>query len=202
MARGSKRYIDLTRRLSDLRQNLLHFLPSPPQSKTSYSPQELDLTRSYVLLAHAEIEAFCEDLATAKAQSAKRTFDTHGEVAPSLRRMVSYYICKERKSWSEVVAPLPRTVASASQSHLAMIENNNGVKRQNIERLFYPVGIVGPHLDDTWLAQMDSFGSNRGGWAHNSIRVLNLPDPASEVKAVERVLEGLLELDRKMSRIR
>ena len=58
MARGSKRYTELKRRLSNLRQNLLGFLPPPPKSKTSYSPQELDLTRSYVLLAHAEIEAF------------------------------------------------------------------------------------------------------------------------------------------------
>jgi hypothetical protein len=202
MAGGSKRYTDLIGRLGDLRQNLLHFLPAPPLSKTSYTPQELDLTRSYVLLAHAEIEAFCEDLATAKAQAAKRAFVVHGKISPSLRRMIMYYVAKEKKSWSEVANPSPQTVDSASQSHLDGIENNNGVKRQNIEKLFYPVGMTEPHFDATWLAQMDSFGRSRGDWAHRSIRLLNLPDPASEVANVEKLLVGLLDLDRKMSRRR
>jgi hypothetical protein len=202
MPRGSKRYTELEGRLADLRRNLLDFLPPPPQSKTSYTPQELDLTRSYVLLAHAEIEAFCEDLAGAKARSARNTFDARGKVTPSLRRILSYYICKERKSWSEVLKPSVPTVRIAWQSHLSTIESNNGVKRQNLEKLFYPVGIVEPHLDATWLAEMDSFGSNRGNWAHNSIKVLNVPDPASEVATVAKLLQGLLDLDRKMSKIK
>jgi len=209
MAGGSKRYADLARRLSDLRRNLLPFLPPATAksraaviSRTSYTPQELDQTRAYVLLAHAEIEAFCEDLVTVKVQGARRAFDTLGRVTPALRRLIAYYVCKEKKSWSEVVRPSGLTVNSACQSHLSTIEGNHGVKRQNIEKLFYPVGIVERQLGATWLAEMDSFGSNRGGWAHRSIKVLTVPDPASEAAAVENLLVGLLDLDRKMGKIR
>jgi hypothetical protein len=172
-------------------------------SKTSYTPQELDLTRSYILLAHAEIEAFCEDLATAKAQSARETYDKFGKVTPSLRRILSYYVGKQRRSWSDVLNPPADIVRSAWQSHLSTIQSNNGVKRADLEKLFYPVGIIEPHFDATWLTQMDLFGSNRGGWAHKSIMgVVNLPDPASEVYAVEKLLKGLSKLDQRMSRMR
>jgi hypothetical protein len=57
MSRGSQRYLVLKRRLSQLDQNLLYFLPPPPHSKTTYTSQELDLTRAYIVLVHAEIEA-------------------------------------------------------------------------------------------------------------------------------------------------
>jgi hypothetical protein len=202
MPTSSNAYADLTVRLGELRTNLLHFLPAPPISRTSYSPQELDWTRSYVLLAHAEIEEFLESLATTRAQTAKDTFDHSGRVNVALRKMLAYYVGKERKSWSHVTRPSADIVRSAWQSHVAAIQSNNGVKRQNLEKLFYPVGIVEPQLDPTWLAAMDSFGGSRGEWAHRSIKVLNVPDPVTETTAVENLLPGLKSLADKASRTR
>jgi hypothetical protein len=202
MARGSRRYSDLKHRLDDLGRHLLSFLPTPPHSKTSYTDQELDWTRSYIVLAHAEIEAFCEDLAMEKAQRATNQFNAGGKVSPSLRRIVAYYIGKHRKSWSEVVFPSRQTVDAASSSFFSAIHQNHGVKRENIEKLFYPLGISEPSLDTTWLAQMDSFGSNRGAWAHKSIKALNAPDPSSQLTTVNQLLQGLLLIDRIVSRLR
>jgi hypothetical protein len=201
MARGSKRYTELNRRLRDLNRHLLAFIPPPPQSRTSYTPEELDLTRSYIVLAHAEIEAFCEDLALGKATFAKQAFDSQGIVSPVLRRIIAYYIGKHGKSWSEVTTPSAQTIASALQSYIDAVHNNHGVKRENLEKLLYPLGVQEPKLDATWLAQMDSFGRNRGAWAHQSIRATNPPDPASELTNVNQLLQGLLLLDRLLGRL-
>jgi hypothetical protein len=202
MARGSKRYTDLQRRLQELSRHLLSFLPPPPQSKTSYTDQELDFTRSYIVLVHAEIEAFCEEMASEKARKAKQEFQANGKVTPVLRRMVAYYVGKNRKSWNEVASPAPQTVDSAADSFLDGIRANHGVKRENLEKLFYPLGVPEPKLNTTWLAQMDSFGSNRGGWAHKSIKALNPPDPHTELTTVNQLLQGLLQVDRLLSRLR
>jgi len=202
MPRGSARYTELSRRLHELHQHLLSFLPPPPQSKTSYTHEELDLTRSYIVLAHAEIEAFCEDIALRKARAAKQQFDATGIVTPALRKILSYYIGKSRRSWSDVLAPAAPTVQAAAQSYFDHIRDNHGVKRDNLERLFYPLGVLEPTLDTTWLAQMDSFGTNRGGWAHKSIKALNPPDPATELNTVNQILQGLLQLDRTISSLR
>lgn len=202
MAHGSKRYVALKRRLDELGQHLLSFIPPPPHSKTTYTAQELDLTRSYIVLVHAEIESFCEELATLKARRAKQEFVSRGTVTPVLRRLVAYYIGKSRKAWNEVQRPSPQVVDSASNSFLDNIRDNHGVKQENLERLFFPLGVPEPKLNPTWLAQMNSFGTNRGGWAHKSVRALNPPDPHTERTTVNQLLNGLLDIDRIISRLK
>jgi len=202
MPRGSKRYVQLASRLAELQRNLLPFLPVPPAYRTTYIDQELDATRAYIVLAHAEIEAFCEDIVNEKAKTAKDLFDSHQRVTPVLRRIVSYYVGKNRKSWSEVRTPSADTVRSASESHLTTVRENNGVKRQNLERLLYPLGVVDAHMNATWLAEMDSFGAKRGDMAHRSGGVVTAPDPPGEVATVGRLLVGLLTLDRALGGLR
>ena len=137
--------------------------------------QELDATRAYIVLAHAEIEAFCEDLVAQKAQGARAFFDARGAVRPTLRRMIAYYVGRKCRSWSEVTAPPARIVGKACDSHHEAIRTNHGLKRTNLEKMLYPIGLVEADFDPTWVAQMDSLGVARGGWAHNTIRALTKP---------------------------
>jgi HEPN superfamily RiboL-PSP-like protein len=201
MVRGSNRFVELRHRLEELTANLLGFLPPPPQSRTSYTSKEFDLARSYIVLAHAEIESYCESLAKEKAGKAVREFDSGAKVTPVLRRIVAYFVAKNLKSWGEVRVPSPEIVQRAYQSYLETVRSNNGVKRSNLERLLFPLGLSESDLDITWLAQMDSFGSTRGEHAHNSTRVVNPPDPATVTKTVGQLLQGLLALDRTFSRL-
>jgi hypothetical protein len=201
MVRGSQRYAYLRHRMDELRSHLLFFLPAPPLSKTTYSAQELDLTRSYIVLAHAEIEAYCEDLVVATINRARQPYTAKQKITPVLRKIIAYYIGKHRKSWSEVTLPSSGVVDAAFESYTSTIRENHGVKRENLERLLYPLGVAEPSLNATWLAQMDSFGSNRGAWAHRSIRAINPPDPSSELATVNQLLQGLLQVDRLVSRL-
>jgi hypothetical protein len=202
MPRGSNRYMQLKRRLHELRNHLLPFLPEPPVSKVLYNVQEIDSTRAYIVLAHAEIEAFCEDIVREKARTAKGSFDVAGRVTPVLRRIVSYYVGKNRRSWSDVRTPSADVVEKASQSYFSAINENNGIKRTNLEKLLYPVGVLERHMDTTWVAQMDSFGGKRGRLAHSSVRAGVAPDPLTELTTVNQLLDGLLALDRALAGLR
>jgi len=200
MAKGSRRFNNLARRLSELKQNFLHFLPEPPVSKVSYTDQELDSTRAFVVLTHAEIESFCEDIALKKANAACAAYPR--EVRPSLRKLVAYHVGKHRRSWSDVTAPPQAVVDGASKAFRETIKSNHGLKRNNLEQLLYPLGLVEADFSSTWFAQMDSFGTKRGELAHSRVGVTTAPDPLSELQTVQQLLLGLLELDRKLAQLR
>jgi hypothetical protein len=180
---------------------LLSFLPDPPVSRTLYSRQELDSARGYVVLAHAEIEAFCEDIVLSKVQRAESVFQTTGRVTPVLRKLLSYHVGKNRRSWSEVQSPSSNVVEAALQSHTDIIRANHGIKINNLEKLFYPIGVLETELDAAWLAAMDSFGARRGGMAHSSVAAGFAPDPLTELNAVIQLLSGLLKLDRILAKL-
>jgi hypothetical protein len=202
MRLGSKKYKSLATRLDQLRRHLLFFLPSPPASKISYSEQELDSTRAYTVLAHAEIEAFCEGLVLEKTQVVKSIYDRTGKVRPALRRMISYHVAKKGRSWQDVLSPPADVVNSAIESYKGVIRDNHGVKRENLQKLLFPIGVLDAHLDTTWLAQMDSFGVDRGRLAHSGIKAQQPPDPLSQLQTINQLLQGLLEMDRKLRRLR
>ena len=98
--------------------------------------------------------------------------------------------------------PSADVVEKASQSHLSAINENNGIKRANLEKLLYPLGVLDRHMDTTWLAQMDSFGGKRGSVAHSSSRAVVAPDPLTELTTVNQLLLGLLSLDRVLGGLR
>jgi hypothetical protein len=169
------RYRELLVRLTELRRHLLPFLPDPPVSSLTYSDAELDSTRAYVVLAHAEIEAFCEQISLAKATVSKAFFDTSQVVTPCLRRILSYHVANKKGSWHEVTNPQNLNADKAFRFYQKIIRENHGVKRKNLETILYPIGFIETELDPSWLAQMDSFGTIRGGWAHSSVRTQQPP---------------------------
>ena len=61
---NSIRHKQLVSRIITIEKNLL----PPIKINGNYTKQESDLIRSYVLLVHAEIEAYFEDVAINKAQ--------------------------------------------------------------------------------------------------------------------------------------
>jgi RiboL-PSP-HEPN len=197
MTGASIRYQALQNRLNDLKKRLLSFLPPPPNSKINYTDQELDWTRSYVVLVHAEIEMFCEDIALTRAQLAKEEFNKRQKVTPVLRKLVTYYVSRQRESWRETISPSTALVESAFASYKGEIDSNHGVKEKNLKILFHPLGIM--DIDAAWLAAMNSFGAKRGELAHKGIKAHSQLDAHSELQRVERhLLPGLLKIDRKM----
>jgi len=201
MISGSRRYKELEFRLQELQQRLLSFIGNPPASKLSYSPTELDFTRAYVVLAHAEIETFCEEIAIRRVNLSKAKYDRANVLGPVLRKLVFYHVAKKGRSWQDILNPPSAIINSACIAYTRVVRDNHGIKRKNLENILFPIGIHDAHLNPTWLAQMDSFGVKRGELAHRSSRAQQPPDPLSQLSAVQHLIPGLLDLDQQLSRL-
>jgi hypothetical protein len=82
---------------------------------------------------------------------------------------------------------------------MSTIDNNHGIREDNLFQIFYPIGLKMSDMDNTWLATMDSFGISRGEVAHTSIKTQQPIDPATVFKKITSdILPGLMKLDRKL----
>ncbi|MFN6033822.1 MAG: hypothetical protein ACK48B_07200, partial [Dolichospermum sp.] len=66
--------------------------------------------------------------------------------------------------------------------------------------LLLPIGINSNDLDpnNTWLANMNTFGQKRGLVAHKSATsymTIQTPDPANELNTVTQITDELLRID-------
>jgi hypothetical protein len=83
----------------------------------------------------------------------------------------------------------------AQNQYITLVRNNHGVKENNFKRLVLPLGVDFEKIDKTWLANLDSFGANRGETAHKTKRASSQINPEDECNAVKMLLKGLRELD-------
>ena len=180
-------YTELKKRIDALAATFL-----PANSLTgSYSPRENDLIRSYVLLAHAEIESFCEDLALHVVKEAQRR-SVPTRCSSVISRLVLY-----RAAWGnrdlEVLSE--ELIVEACDFFRSQVGSNHGVKRENLLRLFIPLGLSHNDFDETLLATLDSFGTQRGDFAHRSTKTLQPLDPVSEKARVDLIMPELARVD-------
>jgi len=68
-------------------------------------------------------------------------------------------------------------------------------------RILLPLGLTKSDIDRTWLNSLDSFGTARGETAHKSIGMQQSIDPATELKTVNEIIEGLKDIDHRLSEL-
>ncbi len=190
----SRRFRDLERELSRLKKQFL-----PKISPTgSYSDRKLSLTIAYRVLAHAEIESYLENRAEEVVLYAKRKWDVDGNSSRALVAIVAFAENKRTAS-----APfLNDKIRFAVDIFQTAIRENHGIKEKNILNLMLPIGIDNNDLDTVFLANMNTFGEDRGLVAHSSAtlyRVTNLPDPATELNRIQQITNDLRNLDQLIS---
>jgi RiboL-PSP-HEPN len=174
----SKRLKQLLSRIAFLEQNIL------PAEKLdgSYTKVERDLIKCYLLLAHAEIEAYFEDRAKEKVSSALTKWITNRQKSTCLKSVLAFsgndinYDNTPKTDSKNIEFRMNKAV----NHFLSLVGKNNGVKQSDILNLIIPIGIELSQLDNTWLNTMDSFGAARGNIAHNSIAVQRLLDRNTE----------------------
>lgn len=204
------RYRILTRRLAELRVNLLPKAFSPTGQ---YSRRQLDRARGYRLLAHAEIEAYIEDAAREAVLSKLRAWKSGRNPSQVLLAFMAAYHSGFGVDESDATAVpagarerpkdhIDEIIDRASQQFNRRIEDNHGVRIDNLKRLLLPLGIDFPTLDQTWLTNMDEFGKRRGEVAHKTAGAQRTIDPRTEYQYVRDLLVGLAELDRNIVALR
>jgi hypothetical protein len=195
----SRRFIQLVKRLETLK---IHLLPASFSSVGQYSEREYDMARAYLVLAHAEIEAFCEDRGSKVAERAHGLWRRKGRRSAVLVELLKFHHATTRKPWTPIDKS-PLRLESAVNYYLAsVIGQNHGIREENLSKMFFPIGIDPSDLDSVWVSTMDSFGVSRGSIAHSSVKTQQPIDPKTEFERIrDQILPGLRKLDRKIGRL-
>lgn len=185
----SRRLNKLLSRLIHLEKNLLPTL----RVSGNYSQKETDLIRAYVILAHAEIEAYFEDVAKEKAQKSLQKWRGSRKKSNCLLSIVSFM--SHELKW-EKGASLEYRVNRTTSHYINLLDENNGVKRKNLLSILLPLSIQEDQLDPTWLIVMDNFGGRRGDFAHSSHSVQTQIDMSTEKNRINnQILPIIKDID-------
>lgn len=205
----SDKFITLEMQLDRLKDEFL-----PEISPTgSYSESQLSRTAAYRVLAHAEIESYLEERAWTIVIDAKKAWET-GKTTRTLICLLGFSDLTMDKPPDTLKKPsnvkqdnhdkrlqITEKINSAINSFKKVIDNNHGLKEKNILNVYsLTIGINSNDLDpnNTWLANMNTFGQKRGLVAHKSATsymTTQTPDPANELNTVTQITDELLRID-------
>lgn len=189
---NSTRYNKLSRRITVIESS---YLPSV-NSLGNYSSKEQDDIRAYLLLIHAEIESYFEEISEEKVKKAFLTWQENRKKSNVLLSLVSF---------SDVVLnqnEIETRVNKALTHYIAKIKINHGIKEKNILELLLPVGLEYQSLDTTWLNTMSSFGNIRGEVAHSASTVQQPLDPDTLKNTVKLILLEIKRFDELIKKLK
>ena len=167
-----------------------------------YTEQEYDRARAYLVLAHAEIEAYCEERGAKVAQRAHNQFAQRGCRNVVLVGLLRFHHAQTRNPWTHLDKSAPRIDKAVNYYLCSIIGQNHGIREENLSKLLFPIGIDPADLDNVWLTTMDSFGLSRGAIAHTSVKTQQPIDPETEfLRVTTQIIPGLKKLDKKISRL-
>ncbi len=202
---------DLKRRVDDLGS---HMLPATKANLT-YTPAEHDCVRAYVLLVHAEIEAFLEQ--RVQDEVARRVAAWEASRTPSVVLMGLLAFHKvtwvgtigsltaptngnDNKTWADrdIDCRLKRCQTETGFS----LKSNNGVKAADVLDMLLRLGFRVADIDADLISKLDGLGTQRGTFAHNSVRAVTIqPDPADAKTNVTQIMAKLKDLDEAISNL-
>jgi hypothetical protein len=201
----SLRFSQLLKELNRLKKQ---FLPRKFSEINDYSERQLALTLAYRVFAHAEIESYLEDRVWDTVLLAKNIWDNQGKASRVLLCVIAFS-GQEMEAPPDTINPLKgnknvsldklkitKKIDIAIRYFKSVIDQNHGIKETNLLKLLLPIGIDSDDLDQAWLANMNTFGEERGEIAHSSaIKTKQTPNPADELKRVKQIIEELERVD-------
>ena len=115
--------------------------------------------------------------------------------------LLKFHHVTTRKPWTPIDKS-PNRIESAVNYYMSSIDQNHGIREENLCKILFPIGIEPDGLDNVWLTTMDSFGLSRGTVAHTSVKTQQPIDPQTEFLRInQQILPGLKKLDKKISRL-
>jgi hypothetical protein len=194
---ASQLYKQLERELAELRDALL---PDAFDSLGQYPDEQITKTKGYILLSHASFEVYLEAQAKGIAKRAEKIYNEKSKISQPLSFLLLWAEkdpVANLSGMDEICDSVSGLINRRLTEHYKIIRENNGIKESNLIRLFSPLGLPRGIFDTTLLSSLDSFGSNRGEYAHSSSSTLeNVPDPKTEFDRVQDLLRDLDAADK------
>lgn len=182
----SAKFTQLQSRISQLETNLL-----PAIDPTGiYTDKDNDLTRSFCLLTHAEIEAYLEDIILENATKSFTRWDSDKTLISPIIFHLAYSHKTDKRE-------LPYSLVVLSFQNLQkIIKNNNGIKEDNLNNFLKPIGF---QMDTILKTTLSDFGKTRGEIAHTSFQTQHPLDPLTERNNVRQIVTALSLFDEELS---
>lgn len=180
----SKQFNQLQVRINTIKT---HFNFSPGMDGLTYL--QSDKIRGMLLLCHAEFEAHIEKLALLLVDDAldkwQRTKKANYIMASLLSNSEKFEKKLDTNTKINQIVSLYRN---------SIIKNNHGIKQKNIQSMFNILGYNIDDFDSTFIASLESFGSDRGIVAHSSVKGTTLMyDKDTEFARIDNILIGIEE---------
>ena len=199
----SKHFSSLNKNLSKIGKI---FLSMKNRSNGAYTVQEQTNARAYGLLAHAEIEHYFEAVAKEVVQNAYKKWKSDKKPSHVLMSVATFMNIKKefpsRVRKVDLANNKNGLIETRYELHVSkyikILVDNNGIKETNLLKILLPLGIHLDEIDSTFLNSIDSFGTDRGEIAHNSIKTKILIDPFTKEKDVNNILTEIRKLDTKL----
>ena len=190
------------------------FIPETKKDFSEYSEKELHHVFAYCIICHAEIENYIESVIRERIQLNIKTLKSGKGKYKFGINVLCWYVfnCavseadkslqKIKDKYDDIFKSPTKTIIEECQIALnKMISANNGIKEENLTKLLAPIGIGIPELDQEWLNNMNSFGTQRGNYAHNSCGTHLRIDPFEAVAKVNTLVAGLETFDKRILKI-
>jgi len=179
---NSLKFVGLESRIQELENNLLPAI----EPTAVYSVPEQDLVRSYCLLCHAEIEAYIEGIADETITTAFTKWQADKQNISPIIFHLAYSFKSEKRE------PVYSMINLAYNQLKKAIEKNNGIKEDNLNNFFKPIGF---QMDNVLTTTLNEFGKTRGQIAHTSFHTQQPLDPSIERNNIRTIMQGLKLFD-------
>lgn len=157
-------------------------------TRADYTPEEQKKIAAYCVMTHAEFEFFVEHLLREKLINTIKNIETNSskQIIPSLCHQYGKNKTNKKLKINE-----------AQEWYLKILADNHGIKESNIERMVFPLGFEISDFDPTLIAELNSFGTTRGNFAHNSFTKVTrqIPNPKDINDRVNNILNMLKDFE-------
>lgn len=121
-----------------------------------------------------------------------------------MSHLLIYHSARSAKSAGKTPSlPSDETVAKAVNFYISELDQNHGIKEENLLSILMPIGLAHRGVSTTLLATLDSFGGLRGRLAHLSIKAHQQIDPrTSSDNILLNIMPDLAQLDKSLSQLR
>lgn len=142
-----------------------------PHNQNTTVGHELKV-RSLLLLSHAVIEEYLEELSREIASSAVSKFKSDGHVTIALLALIG-----SQKSGFAKFSQYPLALPSkrdalegmareALEKQIEVLDKNHGIRAKSLHELLWPIGIDIERFDAQLYGALDAYGRRRGAVAH------------------------------------
>lgn len=128
--------------------------------------------QSYILLCHAALEQYVEDLGLDAALKSREIFSSTGILTKTLVALISSKLVNElsekskSKISSELVSNIDEFSKEAFNRYRSVVQSNNGITDRDQDKILMPIGVDPLSVDVVLRSNLNSFGQKRGDVAH------------------------------------